>query len=178
MNRKICLITFIAFTTGMVSAQSNVMKRGFHDLVLGISSSELEEIVGFQGTVLSPNDYFAQDRSGRKKENTPEYKSGFDQSINYKFIMPIPVTRVLLKNDRVVMIEVSSYPDFTRPICLDSKTGEGLKFWDSRESMEKIYGKQYRNDLSRDGTIQYFYYDSKGIGFALANNEVRIIYFY
>ncbi len=76
------------------------------------------------------------------------------------------------------MIEISSFPDFTRPICLDSKTAAGLKFWDSKETMEKLYGKDYRTDKSADGSTSYYYYDSKGIGFALTNNEIRIIYFY
>lgn len=179
MNKIIILsLSILTVVSLNTSAQSNIMNKGFNELVLGISQSRLDEVIGFNGAELKPDDYYLQVSKERKKEDLAEYKSSFEKCIEYKFLMPIPVTKVFLKKDKVVMIEVSSYPDFTRPICLDSKTPEGLKFWDSREAMEKIYGKNYRTANSMDGNTTYYYYDSRGLGFALTNNEIRIIDFY
>ncbi len=178
MIKKSVIFTLLTCISAWAYAQSNIMNRGFDDLVLGITESQVENITGFSGTALTADEYYNQEVPGRKKENLPESRTGFDKCTLFNFIMPIPVTRVFYKDNKVVMIEVSSYPDFTRPICLDSKTAQGLKFWDSKETMEKIYGKTYRKDSSQDGKTDYYYYDTKGIGFALANNEVRIIYFY
>ena len=179
MNKIIILsLGIIAIISSKVIAQSNKMDKGFNDLVLGITHSQLDEAIGFNGNELSPDNYFNQVSNERNKEDLPEYKKGFDLCIEYKFLMPIPVTKVFLKSDKVVIIEVSSYPDFTRPICLDSQTPKGLKFWDNRETMEKIYGKNYRTVKTSDGNTTYYYYDAIGLGFGVANNEIRIIDFY
>jgi hypothetical protein len=178
MRKKTLLICVfsILYLTG--KSQEIILSRGFDDLVLGITESQLEEIVGFQGKSLNPDEYLSTEANGRKKENLPEFKLQFDQCIIYKHIMPIPVSKVFLKSGKVILIEISSFPDFTKPICLDAKTKEGLKFWDSKQEIEKLYGKSYRTDTSADGTITYIYFDSKGTGFGLTNNEVRIIYYY
>jgi len=159
-------------------SQVTIMNTGFDDLVLGKTESQLEEIIGFKGKTLNPEEYLNTEANGRKKENLPEFKKQFDQCIIYKHIMPIPVSKVFVKSGKVIMIEISSFPDFTKPICLDAKTKEGLKFWDSKQAVEKLYGKESRSDTSADGTMTFIYYDSKGIGFGLTNNEVRIIYYY
>ena len=119
MNKIIILS--LGILTGMTwnaYAQSNIMNKGFNDLVVGLTQSQLNEAIGFEGAELTPDEYYSQVSKERTKEDLPEYKSGFDKCIEYKFLMPIPITKVFLKNDTVVMIEVSSYPDFTRPICL------------------------------------------------------------
>jgi hypothetical protein len=178
MNKKILPILLLSVFSFSGKCQEIILNKGFEDLVLGKTESQLEEIVGFQGKTINPDEYLNTEANGRKKENLPEFKKQFDQCITYKHIMPIPVSRVFLKSGKVIMIEISSFPDFTKPICLDSKTKEGLKFWDPKQTVEKLYGKESRTDISADGTLSFIYFDSKGIGFGLTNNEVRIIYYY
>ncbi len=159
------------------AAQTITLNEGFEEVILGISQDNLIEIIGFKGKTVDQQDYITTYLGNRDQSAVPAFRTGFDQCVVYNHIMPIPVTKVFFSNDQAVTIVISSFPSFSRPICLETQTKEGLTFWDTKQEMERIYGSEYRIDDS-DGRLTYYYYDQQGIGFGLSNKEIRIIEFY
>ncbi|MFC2123235.1 hypothetical protein ACFLU5_00370 [Bacteroidota bacterium] len=158
-------------------AQSITLNRGYQELKIGSNDDQVEEFVGFRGKQIDVStfkEFFIFDADALA---LLDFIPGFDYCLVYKHIMPIPVTKIFFKKGKVVGIEINSYPDFTRPICLDSETSKGLKFWDSSEEMTRIYGT-HDNKIEPGGENLFYTFPKDKMAFGLSNDEVRIIYYY
>jgi len=160
-----------------LSAQSITLNRGFQKLKIGTSEEKVDEFIGFKGNQVTINEYKDYFRNDEDALALLEFLPEFDNCNVYKHIMPFPVTKIFYKNGKVSGVEINSYPSFTRPICLDLITGEGLKFWERSEDMIGIYGIP-DDIIEPDGRNLYSIYSKKKIGFGLSNDEIRTIYYY
>ncbi len=177
MRNFILTIALIFIPLIIAPAQTITLDRGFESLTVGITSEAVENYIGFKGKTISRQEYIDTRSNEADLSSRPAFRMEFDECIIYNHIMPVPVAEVFLKDNRVISIEINSLPSFSRPICLETQTMEGVTFWQSKEEMLQVHGEAYREVKGPDNITNY-YYDSKGTGFGLANDEIRIIYFF
>jgi hypothetical protein len=141
------------------------------DVKLGADMDEIEWELGFPGEKLR----FEQ---ADEKFKLIAKNAGIDFDIingKYNHIMWLPVSDVLLKDDKVCMIQLSSYPEYNQMISADIGTTEGLNFWDGVDQLSS-----YMETLSTfdDGDKTIVLINEKGLGVELSENEVRTMFIF
>ena len=139
--------------------------KGINNLKIGSTPDEVVWEMAFKGIKLT-------------KAGVPEVlkiqadmlSMDFDYVYNYQHIMAIPVSTVYFKNDKVVMIVVSSYPEYNEVLCLGVKTKEGLNFWDDEHAMKRIYGKKHETYQS---DFDFHYYPELGLSVSIDDKQIR-----
>ena len=163
MARGIFLIALLLIL-GNAYGQIIIPGEGLMDVKIGADWDEVEWELGFRG------------RKVLKGNESPELQSiseltgvDFDFVVVYQHIMWLPVSSVFFKDDKVCMIQLSSYPEYYTMLCVDIGTVEGLNFWDGKDRVAEIYGDRPSSDY--DGKTFFTY--RKGLGVELLDGEVR-----
>jgi hypothetical protein len=144
--------------------------EGIMDVRLGADWDEIEWELGFKGKKIS------------KAEVPPEFeyiatKSNidFDYVVSYQHIMWLPVSDLFFKDDKVCLIQLSSYPEYNMMLCADIGTMEGLNFWDGPEEVKELYDSIEETSFNS----KTYYIDSqKGFGLEMLNNETRAMFIF
>jgi len=158
------LIVFIV-CVGHSYGQFLIPAEGIMDVKIGSDWDQVEWELGFKGkkiektNVGSSLNFIAQ-----------EAGIEYDFVVSYQHIMWLPVSDLFFKNDKICMIQLSSYPEYNKMICADIGTVEGLNFWDDKEKVTEIYGNF--KEVENEGK-SYFVYNEKGFGVEILDNEVR-----
>lgn len=169
---RICVIfSFIIFLSLNESyGQFLIPGEGLMDVKIGSDWDEVEWELGFRGEKIS------------KPKVNPELlliakEAGidFDFAVSYQHIMWLPVSDLFFKDDKICMIQISSYPEYNNMICVDIGTTEGLNFWDDIEKVKETYGNN--TDLKREGK-SYIVFNDQGLGVELSKNEVRTMFIF
>lgn len=165
-TQRISLLAALILTCQFAFSQAIIKAgEGITDLKIGSTTDEVEWILGFRGLKLM-------------SEGVPEVLKiqaemldiDFDYVYNYQHIMALPVSTVYFKNDKVVMIVVSSYPEYNEILCIGIRTQKGLNFWDTVKEMKKIYGKEPE---SLESDFNFYYYKDLGLSVSIDNNGIR-----
>lgn len=168
------LATFLCIAFFLVSGDSYgqflIPGEGIMDIKLGADWDEIEWELGFRGEKLS-----YEQTSEKFKLIARNAGIDFDYMVRYNHIMWLPVSDLLFKDDKVCMIQLSSYPEYNQMISADIGTTEGLNFWDTPIEIEKVYGK-FRSISNGDKTIVLI--NNKGLGVELSENEVRTMFIF
>jgi len=155
-----CLLAISSFAQPVIEPG-----KGISDLKIGSSPDEVIWTLGFKGIKLT-------------KEGVPEVLNiqakmlaiDYDYVFNYQNIMALPISTVYFKDNKVVMIVVSSYPEYNEVLCLGINTREGLAFWDDEQALKKVYGKKPET-YTRD--FDFYYYLELGISVSIEDKEIR-----
>ena len=167
MKIKIPGLLLIAIFICHLSYSQAVIKagHGISDLKIGNTTDEVEWVLGFRGLKLM---------SGGVPEvlkiQADMLNIDFDYVYNYQHIMALPISTVYFKNDKVVMIVVSSYPEYNEILCIGIKTEKGLNFWDNIKDMKKIYGKEPE---TKESDFDFYFYKDIGLSVSVEDDEIR-----
>lgn len=151
-------------------AQFLIPAQGLMDVKIGADWDEIEWELGFRGEKIDNTDT-PQELSLIAREAGID----FDFVVCYQHIMWLPVSDLFFKDDKVCMIQISSYPEYYQMLCADIGTTEGLNFWDGIEIVKEIYGDDVE---SKDNGKSYFVFREKGLGVELLENEVRAMFIF
>jgi hypothetical protein len=164
------LLLIFTFLSIQLHGQFLLPGEGIMDIKLGADLDEIEWELGFKGNRID----FAQVDPAIKLI-AKNAGIDFDFMISYNHIMWLPVSHLLLKNGKVCMVQLSSYPEYNRMICADIGTIDGLNFWDSETEIKDLYG-EYQSVENGDETIIIF--EKKGLGVEMSENEVRTMFIF
>lgn len=165
----VCLIIFF-LATSKNYGQFLISGEGIMDVKIGADWDEVEWELGFKGKKIDKGDV-----SPPLMLIAQETGIDFDFVVSYQHIMWLPVSDLFFKNDRICMIQLSSYPEYYKMICVDIGTTEGLNFWDNMEIVKDIYGD--KPELKKEEK-SYIVFNDKGLGVELLNNEVRTMFIF
>ena len=167
MIKKTLITSFLIVIFAAVSFAQVIIEpgKGIKDLHIGDTPDEVVWALAFKGIKLT-------------KAGVPEVLKiqadmlsiDFDYVYNYQNIMAIPISTVYFKNDKVVMIVVSSYPEYNEVLCLGVKTKEGLNFWDEEHDMKHIYGRKH---LTFTSDFEFHYYPDLGLSVSIDDKQIR-----
>lgn len=144
--------------------------EGIMDVKIGADWDEVEWELGFKGKKIDRIDTGSGlDLIAR------ETGIDFDFVVSYQHIMWLPVSDLFFKDDKICMIQLSSYPEYNQMLCVDIGTTEGLNFWDDIERVKDIYGS--KTDLKKEEK-SYIVFNDWGLGVELLNNEVRTMFIF
>lgn len=154
------LLSQVAYSQPVIKAG-----EGISDLKIGGTTDEVEWTLGFRGLKLM-------------REGVPDVlkiqaemlEIDFDYVYNYQHIMALPVSTVYFKNDKVVMIVVSSYPEYNEILCFGIQTTQGLNFWDTPKDMKKKYGE---TPEQHESEFNFYYLKDQGLSVSVEENEIR-----
>jgi hypothetical protein len=164
------LFIFFFLCAHQIFAQFLIPGEGIMDVKLGADMDEVEWELGFRGEKIE------FDKADEKVKLIAENAGiEFDFLIKYKHIMWLPVSDVLLKDNKVCMIQLSSYPEYNQMISADIGTIEGLNFWDGVDQVKQLYGNYITFD---DGDKTIVIMNQKGLGVELSENEVRTMFIF
>jgi hypothetical protein len=152
------------------NAQFLIPGEGIMDVKLGADMYEVEWELGFKGKRIEKDQV-----DDRMKTIADVAGIDFDYLIQYNHIMWLPVSELLLKDDKVCMVQLSSYPEYNQMLSADIGTMEGLNFWDSSVEIEKIYGKFQIIDYNEKSIVCL---KDEGLGMELSNNEIRTMFIF
>jgi hypothetical protein len=99
----------------------------------------------------------------------------YDYHIAFQHLMSLPVSDILVKDNKVCFVALSSYPEYNKMFCADIGTTEGLNFWDAPTRVREVYGE---STLLKNGDKTYLIYKEKGVGVEMLNNEVRLVFIF
>ena len=152
--------------------------RGIGPLKLGQSFEEVVNILGFGGDLKTYDDYLAEELFSEDPEIALECAIGFEYYVKYEHLLTLPVSYVFFKDNMINQIKVSSFPAYYFAIAKDTKTKDGLNFWDESEHVVDIYGSPDLT-VNYEGFIlnSYFYFE-KGITLNLRENNYRSAHIY
>lgn len=169
---KIGIIFLIIFFLSINEnyGQFLISGEGIMDVKIGADWDEVEWELGFKGKKIDKIDTgSALDLIAR------ETGIDFDFVVSYQHIMWLPVSDLFFKDDKICMIQLSSYPEYYQMLCVDIGTTEGLNFWDDIERVKDIYGsKTYLKKEEKS----YIVFNDWGLGVELLNNEVRTMFIF
>lgn len=167
--RVIFLIIF--FLSGAKSySQFLISGEGIMDVKVGADWDEVEWELGFKGKKIEKRDA-EMDLILLAQETGVD----FDFVVHYQHIMWLPVSDLFFKDDKICMIQLSSYPEYYKMLCADIGTTEGLNFWDNIDRVNDIYG--LKTDLKSEEKA-YIVLNERGLGVELLNNEVRTMFIF
>lgn len=160
-------LCFLFFVGALLAQAQPVIDagEGINDLKIGNDPDEVVWVLGFKGIKLT-----REGVADVLKIQAEQLGIDFDYVYNYQHIMALPISTLYFKNDKVVMIVVSSYPEYNEVLCLGIKTKDGLNFWDNEHAMKKIYGKKYE---TKSSDFQFYYYRDQGLGVSIDDNQIR-----
>ena len=138
---------------------------GLMDVKIGADRDEIEWELGFKGFKFEKADV-----PPTLLHIAKEAQIDFDYVVSYQHIMWLPVSDLFFKDGKVCLIQISSYPEYYKMLCVDIGTVEGLNFWDEKERVDEIYGYK---ELSIHDEKAYIVFKSKGIGAELFEDEIR-----
>ncbi|MCK5103960.1 MAG: hypothetical protein KAQ62_09200 [Cyclobacteriaceae bacterium] len=169
---RVAIIVLIIF---FLSATRNygqflIPGEGIMDVKIGADWDEIEWELGFRGKKIDRINVIPA-----LKFIAREADIDFDYVVSYQHIMWLPVSDLFFKNDKVCMIQLSSYPEYYKMLCVDIGTTEGLNFWDAADRVKEIYGS---NTNSKNEKKSYFVFNDKGLGVELLENEVRSMFIF
>lgn len=162
-------IIFI-FYSSQCFGQFLIPGEGIMDVKIGSDWDEIEWELGFRGIRVEKGD-----ASASLKHIAEESEIDYDFIVSYQHLMWLPVSELFFKDDKVCMIQLSSYPEYNMMICVDIGTTEGLNFWDNAEKIEEVYGTEI---ISESGNRGYLVFNEKGIGVELFDNEARSMFIF
>lgn len=138
---------------------------GLMGVKVGADWDEIEWELGFKGFKIEKDNVRPSLMHLAK-----EAEIDFDFVVSYQHIMWLPVSDLFFNDGKVCMIQISSYPEYYKMLCMDMGTVEGLNFWDEKGRVDEIYGQK---ELSIHDEKSYIVFNNKGIGVELFDNEVR-----
>ncbi len=165
----LCVIIFF-HCFGVSYGQFLIPGEGIMDVKLGADWDEIEWELGFRGKKLEKAEV-------GEEMNLIAQKAGidFDFMISYQHIMWLPVSDLLFKDNKVCLIQLSSYPEYNQMLSADIGTLEGLNFWDTREEIKNVYGDYPTLSLGSKSVVLIA---DKGLGMELSENEVRTMFIF
>jgi len=163
------VVTFL-FLASDIHGQFLIPGEGIMDVKLGADWDEIEWELGFKGRKI---DYEQTDE--KIKQIAEKAGIDFDFMISYNHLMWLPVSELLFKDDRVCMVQLSSYPEYNQMMSADIGTTDGLNFWDTTNEIQQIYG-DFLSISSGDKTIIII--KDEGLGVELGENEVRTMFIF
>jgi hypothetical protein len=170
--KRLATFLFIAFF--LVSwdnyGQFLIPGEGIMDIKLGADWDEIEWELGFRGEKLS-----YEQSSEAIKLIARNADIDFDYMVRYNHIMWLPVSDLLFKDNKVCMIQLSSYPEYNQMLSADIGTTEGLNFWDTPQQISQAYG-EFKSIPSGDKIIVVI--KEKGLGVEISENEVRTMFIF
>ncbi len=170
MKSTLIFIISLILSVHSLYGQFLIAGEGFMDVKLGLDWDEIEWELGFRGVKVDKTDMVPALQLVAEKAGID-----FDFMVNYQYIMWAPVTTLFLKDNTVIMMQLSSYPEYNKMLCADIGTLEGLNFWDNSEAVKKIYG----NPVSfNNGDKTYFIIKDKGLVIELKDDEVRSMFIF
>ena len=150
---------------------------GFKDLKIGDTYDQVEDVLGF-GKKKSYEKYLADELFDRDPNEALECVIGFDYYIKLEYLITLPILYVYFKDDKVVQIKTTSFPEYYSAICEDVITDNNLKFWSNIDKMKQAMGKE---DIFLDEEyliLKSYVYLSKGISFSTREDKVRMIHIF
>lgn len=160
------LFLLLIFFSGAAWAQPIISPgKGIEDVKIGSTPDEIVWALGFKGLKLTKEGV-----AEVLKVQAEMLGIDFDYVYNYQHIMALPVSTVYFKDDKAVIIVISSYPEYNEVLCLGIKTSEGLNFWDGESEMKKLYGKNYE---SKSSDFQFYFYRDKGLSVSVDGKDIR-----
>jgi hypothetical protein len=169
---RLATFLFVVFflVSGDGHSQFLIAGEGIMDIKLGADMDEIEWELGFRGEKLSFEQADEEFKLIAKNAGID-----FDYLVRYNHIMWLPVSGLLLKDDKVCMIQLSSYPEYNQMLSADIGTTEGLNFWDTPAEIKKVYGA-FWSIPNGDKTIVLI--SEKGLGVELSENQVRTMFIF
>jgi hypothetical protein len=139
--------------------------EGLMDVKIGSDWDEIEWELGFRGEKIEKMNAISS-----LKLLADQSEIDFDFIVSYQHIMWLPVSDLFFKDNKVCMIQISSYPEYYKMLCMDIGTVEGLNFWDEEIRVQEIYGNSRALKIDEKA---YYAFNEKGLGVEILNNEVR-----
>ena len=170
MRISVIFLIVIFLSLSKSNGQFLIPGEGLMDVKIGADWDEVEWELGFRGKKID-KEKTDQDLMLIAKEAEID----FDFVVKYQHIMWLPVSELFFKNDKICMIQISSYPEYHNMICADIGTIEGLNFWDDIKRVKEIYGNKI--ELKKEGK-SYIIYNDQGLGVELSENEVRTMFIF
>ena len=158
------------FFVGKIYGQFVIPGEGIMDVKIGADWDEVEWELGFKGEKVD------------KADVDPELtfianaaRVDFDFVVKYQHLMWLPVSELFFKDDKICMIQLSSYPEYYKMFCADIGTVEGLNFWDNPSSVNEVYGN---HENVKNGGKSYVLISDKGLGIQIFESEVRTMFIF
>ena len=168
--KQLCILLFAVAIGPSALAQVITPGQGIDDIQLGTSYEDITWFLGFDGDKMKEQDYQKLDI----KESFVQY----DYAASYNLILELPVTRIFFKDEKAVMIKVSSIPDYNKIISEDIETSGGLKFWDTLKDLQRVHGERYLQIDNQENGVTHYIFPQKGITFNIQDNQIREITIY
>ncbi|BDC98698.1 hypothetical protein [Persicobacter psychrovividus] len=151
--------------------------KGVGELTLGMTIDDVTWILGFEGKRISYDDYLTASVQSNPK-SLPETKIDFDYCLDYVFIMTLPVEKIFMKDDKVVMIQLSSFPDYNKILCEDIETDNGVRFFEDASVLDQHFKKGTAGPSALHSNLSNIFYYNEGIAFGLEKDKIRAMYIF
>lgn len=179
MKHLILIFACICFTISSTAQDILIEEgRGIGPLKIGQSFEEVVNILGFNGTLKTYEDYVDEELFFVDPDKALECVIGFDYYVKYEHLLKLPISYIYFKDNVINQIKVSSFPEYYFALARDSETSLGLKFWATEQEIEDIYGAP---DLSVDYEnfiLNAMFYFGKGITINARDNNYRTAHIY
>ncbi|WP_053404331.1 hypothetical protein [Persicobacter sp. CCB-QB2] len=169
----LCLLLIGQFALGQTVSPG----KGVGELTLGMTVDDVTWVLGFEGKKISYDDYLIASVRANPK-SLPETKIDFDYCLDYVFIMTLPVEKVFVKDEKVVMIQLSSFPDYNKILCEDIQTDDGVKFFQDAQILDGHYAEGVKGPAALHSNLNNVFYYNKGVAFGLDNDKIRAMYIF
>ena len=140
------------------------------DVQLGADWDEIEWELGFKGFKIEK-----ENTNATLKHIADETGIDYDFIVSYQHIMWLPVSDLFFKDNKVCLIQLSSYPEYNMMLCADIGTIEGLNFWDDSLKIKEIYGDMEKSN--RENKV-YFVSKKRGLGVEVLDDEARAMFMF
>ncbi len=176
------IFTFLALLLFIpTSSEQDIIKLtpgiGFEEIKIGDSYDAVQETLGF-GKKKSYNLYIADELFDRSPDSALECLIGFDHYIKYEYLLTLPVHYIFFKDNKVVQIKSTSFPEYYHTICENVEIGQGIRFWENVSEMKSAIGEESLKVEEDYLILDTYHYFSKGITLSAREKQVRTVHVY
>ena len=178
--KHLYLALYLVCITITAIAQTIIIDEGagIGQLRIGQTYDDVVNTMGFTGKLKSYDDYLADELFMENPNSVLECIIGFDYYIKYTHLITLPVSYIFFRNNTVVQIKVTSFPEYLFSIANATSTQKGLKFWDSPDDMQRFYGKPQMTRKYDTTMLESSFYFNEGIAFSYREDNFRIAHIF
>lgn len=163
-------LVFIVISSSFSFGQILIPGERIMDVIIGADWDEVEWELGFKGFKIEK-----ENASLELNHIAKEAGIDYDFIVNYQHIMWLPVSDLFFRDNKVCLIQLSSYPEYNMMLCADIGTLEGLNFWDDPKKAREIYSDM--KESTNENKV-YFVSKDKGLGVEMLNDEARTMFIF
>ncbi len=178
--KNLIALFLVVFFVPLESEDKNIQLLpglGFNEIKIGDNLESVQQKIGF-GKKKSYNVYLADELFDRDPKEALECLIGFDHYIKYEYLLTLPIQYIFFKDDKVVQIKTTSFPEYYHSICEDVTIGNNIRYWQNTSEMKSVMGNEDLYVEEDYLILDTYHYFTKGVTFSAREKQIRNVHIY